>query len=114
MQLDLCNGPPCPRCGCRDSKIMREPDNGKSWWNAGQARCNHCGMGFTFMELPQEPAVVDEVPPAIPLQIAGRTIPEPTCPQCGGETRITSTRKGLRYHKCTSCGATMKTAKTAI
>ncbi len=113
--LEICKGPECPHCGCRDSEILKEPAGGRSWFNSGRARCRHCGMEFSFQELPPEPEPAPIVEPeqTVPIQIAERTIPAPKCPDCGGEMRVTSTRKAVRYHKCDACGRTMKTPKTA-
>jgi tRNA(Ile2) C34 agmatinyltransferase TiaS len=40
-----------------------------------------------------------------------RVIVIPKCPKCGGETKVSSTRKAFRWHKCLNCGKTMKTAR---
>lgn len=56
MELDRCNGPECPACGCTDTRILQRPaspEPGKaSWWASGRARCNYCGNRFAFRELP--------------------------------------------------------------
>lgn len=34
------------------------------------------------------------------------------CPKCGGEnTRVTSTQRPIRHHKCKDCGQTFKTVE---
>ena len=44
--LRACDGPPCPRDGCRDSQII-EPATGGSFGH-GLALCNYCGRQFRF------------------------------------------------------------------
>lgn len=133
--LTRCDGPGCPNCGCQDVRILEEPkvSGGQvSWWGSGRARCNHCRRQFSFRELPQNAPAVEE-----PLEIAEeaegvaiisremvrspqeteaveaerRVVVVPKCPDCGGETKVSSTRKAFRWHKCVRCGKTMKTAR---
>ena len=47
MILQRCDGPSCPRCGCRDTEILKDaPPMG--WWSTGRARCRHCARVFDF------------------------------------------------------------------
>ena len=128
-ELQACDGPVCPRCGCRDSKILRQPDVTGSWWGGGKARCRHCGLAFSFREIPKPPP-----PPEVPVEcelpekyfpgngselaeiddnrpVDCTMIPIVTCPDCGDTMKTSSTRKKFRYHKCLKCGRTLKTAR---
>lgn len=83
MELDRCNGPECPACGCTDTRILQRPaspEPGKaSWWASGRARCNYCGNRFAFRELPgpAAPPIATPTPPPIttpdpaPLSLRG-------------------------------------------
>ena len=94
----LKHGPACPRCGCEDSTVIKQPDQTKSvWWGSGTAECNHCGQRYCFKP--------DWQPPA-----AERRIPAVVC-QCGETMRVTHTRKSVRYLRCDACGATTKAAR---
>ena len=68
LTLEPSDGPPCPRCGCQDVKIQRLPPAGQeSWFDGGRARCRHCGLSFSFRQLPQDPpAPPPDVPPTKP------------------------------------------------
>lgn len=56
INLDLCEGPECPNCGCRDTQILRQPrepaepdpDGQGVWFSSGQARCKVCRTQFAF------------------------------------------------------------------
>ncbi len=129
IQLDRCQGPECPNCGCRDAELLREPINGtaageKSWFGSGFAECNHCRRRFHFKEVPAEaepPAIEDtllEEPEAElvtaepdPPRIKRAIIPEVTCEDCDTKMKITTVKKHVRYHKCPQCGNTAKTAR---
>lgn len=121
MMLERCDGPECPMCGCRDAVILRDPappaheldpeslpfilpssmDPAKAaawqsatWWDAGRARCKHCGTEYSFRnETAAEPE--DEDPPPAT---------ETTCPECGGSRYwVYKTRGDVRYRKCRDC-----------
>lgn len=118
VHLDLCDGPPCAHCGCRDVRIMLEPrplgpDGKDTWWPSGRAVCNHCRVQFAFRELPPEPEAapvnepVDVFPDPFPEQpvlpgppesivIPPRDTAYPvrSCPQCGSPaTEVVSSGK---------------------
>jgi hypothetical protein len=70
--LDLCDGPECPRCGCRDTFILQrpaagtlevDPDGVGTWFTTGRAACNHCHTEFCFKESPPGPPVEHHEPP---------------------------------------------------
>jgi hypothetical protein len=96
--LEECNGPACPKCGCRDSQILAYPQPGVAvWYGAGRARCKHCSFVFHFKELPTDAAVEH---------------PTLRCSQCGGtDTVVTSTRGRVRHNKCRGCGKAFKTVE---
>jgi len=42
-------GPPCPRCGCNDTTVLRAP-KADEWFHSGVAKCNceGCEVEFTI------------------------------------------------------------------
>jgi len=129
VMLDLANGPPCPRCGCRDVRVTQSPPLGKSWFMQGRATCRHCGTPFAFREFPQDAVAPaeeethadDEFEPASMIDIneepprdSGYPVRE--CPHCGcPDTVIVSSGKRpkpglprIRYHRCRGCDKTFK------
>ncbi|MFA7254139.1 MAG: hypothetical protein WC107_06330 [Patescibacteria group bacterium] len=127
--LTRCEGPECPFCGCNQAEILvpPKPQLGQaSWFGAGRAKCGHCRAVFSFRELPKPqtipPPAIDAEPfdVALPviekdlmknMEIQLHVVTAPKCPDCGGDTRISSTRKTRRYHKCLDCGKTITTAR---
>lgn len=132
------DGPPCPRCGCRDCEIREAPQQAAivskaqqhygtaSWFAAGRARCRHCGLPFSFRELPspaeetgdetdQTPAIAtptDSRSPAVSPETQGLRYPVRQCPHCQStKIRVTTTRKPLRHHKCDACQRTFKSVE---
>ena len=118
--LQLTDGPACPRCGCRDSRILQMPTVDPTSWYAratatGRARCNHCGLVFAFRGL--DPQAVDAVMASVDdLQAAAAPPPKDTaypvraCPECGSpDVRVKSSPKPkpgspkIRYHECANC-----------
>ena len=104
--------PDCPRCGCPEAEtVARGTRWGHDWM---KFRCAHCGKTWTHTHAatpkpppPGHPAVpIDEDPPGGGLAVP---FPRVRCPSCDStETRVTSTRRPLRYHKCDACGHTFK------
>jgi len=107
--------PDCPRCGCPEAHTI---EHGTRWghdWR--KLRCALCGKTWTHTAAAQistpkpsrsaDPAApVDTGPPPDGLAVAYPLI---RCPACDStETRITSTRRPLRYHRCSDCGHTFK------
>jgi hypothetical protein len=120
MLLDKCDGPPCPRCGCQDVKILVEPRPAAApaafsgvepsrqaptqWWPTGRAQCNHCRTRFSFREvaptIDAEPELPEESEPQPSAQPAAPT----KCPQCAGSRFYVYRTKGaIQYRKCKDC-----------
>lgn len=112
--LELCQGPACPRCGCRDARILQEPA-AKSWWACGRARCRHCGLVYGFRDTSPSPApgpAADPAPePAAEPRTDPATPPPLTCGDCHERMKVSSTRKLFRWYKCPRCGKTQKVAR---
>ncbi len=121
--LTPADGPECPRCGCRDSKILAKPEP-KSWFRRfGRARCGYCETVFSFKEAgagdetgcdPANDAIGDDPGQLIASEVAA-IVPRsvPVCAECRIEMRVSSTRKAYRWYKCPRCGSTRKVAKEA-
>ena len=54
--LRLCDGPPCPSCGCRDGEII-EPASG---YAQGAVACRFCGRVFHYAAPPDAAGAADE------------------------------------------------------
>lgn len=106
FELEKCNGPACPRCGCCDAEIIALPDPEKStWYGAGRAQCKHCRLIYHFKELPQD---CDKKPEANGAVFAS----DVCCPSCKSQDVIvTSTRAKVRHHKCRDCNKNFKTPR---
>ena len=98
MTLAEIKGPICPNCECRDSQVIERGTRFKS--NFDRRRCRHCGRVWRE----QRPTNGDADKPARPVAYATTA-----CPKCGSkQTRVTSTRKPIRHHKCDGCGTAFK------
>ena len=114
--LKRMEGPPCPNCGCRDTKKMNEQTSrypgamyaSRPWGggSAGRYQCEHCGD-----EWAQD---IQQRPEAARKDTATRVVRVRTdCPECESQhTIVTSTRASLRHHKCRDCDATWKTPRS--
>ena len=129
-RLDLCDGPMCPMCGCKDARILEEPTEG-SWWPSGKAACKHCGRRFAFRLKQSGESAGDQATAPLSVSepeigLAGndgesiepfdpdRPVPYETtrCPFCGSrDTKITSTRRPRRFHKCRGCGESFQSVE---
>ena len=111
--------PDCPRCGCDDVTILREPDPGTNWFAYTRLRCNHCGRVWNARPAAaaesDEPSEENETPaPPVDTTPVYRPAVRPKCPECGSrENRVTSTELPIRHHKC-QCGAAFKSVEAAI
>lgn len=104
-------GPPCPRCGCRDVQPWGRGREGASLGDKGIKHvhtphvCQHCGHRFTVTTRKGKHRVDGEYLRSV-------------CPFCGSANwRIYKTRRlgdgtVRRYHKCRSCGETFITDQT--
>lgn len=119
--LEPCSGPPCPRCGCRDCKILQAPAaaaenqqffiggntehtakwNQSPWWGSGKARCNHCGTHFSFRD--DEPGA-----DAAHEDECDSGDPPTKCPACGGGKYYVYSSKVKKYRKCRDCGFSIR------
>jgi transcriptional regulator NrdR family protein len=90
-------GPECPECGCRDSDLVQQC----SYWgqSAEERQCRFCGRRWTeTIEADDSP---DNLQPVLYHVVR--------CPRCGSDqTRVTSTRRPIRHHKCHECGLRFK------
>lgn len=97
--LVLTEAKECSKCGCKD-RVKRD----------GQQRCRHCGKLWVrhiapasdMRETEQEHEPIEGVTYYHVLR----------CPSCGSKkTKITSTRKPIRHHKCKDCGHNFKSTE---
>jgi Zn finger protein HypA/HybF involved in hydrogenase expression len=80
----------CQHCGCNISKVLGQ-----------QIVCDHCGS--VMGTVTREP--VAESQPSTSA-VVWHVI---TCPDCGSdETKVTSTRRPIRHHKCLACQSCFK------
>ncbi len=124
LTLDRCQGPECPKCGCCDAEILKEPDPGlgvTTWYGSGMARCKHCRATFHFKPDDEPAASTDSAWPDPASQESGVRSQEPAestaesgeiavpyvrmrCPLCKSpKLRVTSTRGPIRWHRCGEC-----------
>jgi predicted RNA-binding Zn-ribbon protein involved in translation (DUF1610 family) len=95
-------GPACPTCGCLASAIIKRATR----WGAPSTRrqCDHCGRVFSYMDPGDETNGAED--PTTPSPVIYQVV---KCPVCdSSHTRVTSTRRPLRHHKCDDCGAGFK------
>lgn len=103
MRLEKIDGPKCLYCGCTDSAALGEVTS--AFGQRQQRRqCRNCGKSFRVaVEAPVETEGAPqtsspEEPGVVPYRLV-------RCPACHSEnTRVTSTRRPLRQHKCLDCG----------
>ena len=108
--LDRCDGPACPRCGCQDAEILAQPDASQGhWYGAGRARCRHCNLIYHFKELPKFDVAAS--PPELERKDPVREIPIVTCDDCRTEMKVTKTEGKVRRYRCATCGRTAKRAR---
>lgn len=109
--------PDCPRCGCDDVTVLREPDPAANWFAYTRLRCNHCGREWNARPQQvesEERRVESETPTPPDSTPVYRPAVRPRCPECGSrENRVTSTDLPIRHHKC-QCGATFKSLEAPI
>lgn len=114
--LDKCDGPECPHCGCTDTE--KRDFVGRWGQSLTRWQCQHCGSTFTVPEPKPKPEasngkrhhVIDETQPGLIVY------PLIRCPVdqggCGsGNTKVASTRRPRRWHKCKDCGQTFESVE---
>lgn len=122
-RLERTAGPECPNCGCTDAHAIGTTER---WGRTStRYRCNHCRSTWSVREPWGPPPPAAQGPPPEPSRPAGHAEPVeaqppadgvafvPTrCPECGSaETRVTKTRRPVRYHRCNDCGASFKSTE---
>jgi hypothetical protein len=117
--LERCDGPACPHCGCQDTELDRR--RGRWGGSSVRHRCRHCGATWYPRRWKKENGQPDGQPDRTPepteqaseISPGGAVIYRPLhCPECGGtDTKITSTRRPVRHHKCRQCGASFKSVE---
>jgi|GEM_PF-2298069 len=126
----------CPRCGCNAVDLV---DSGATRFGraTNRLRCGHCGHTWREREnWPTSKRPAEDIYPVVgqtikPPEPDGEENPavydplpaEPTaggavifhavhCPKCGStDTRVTSTRRPVRHHKCRACSAAFKSVE---
>jgi Zn ribbon nucleic-acid-binding protein len=98
-------GPACPRCHSQLSDVIQYSTR----WGLPSVvrRCVHCGYTFSaLVPTPEDTIRPDPPRPAAPPFVL---YPMIHCPECNSvQTRVTSTRKPVRHHKCDNCGHCFK------
>lgn len=104
----------CPDCGCADVEVLGE----NSWWGAPQERvqCRYCGREWQRAVAEEARPDQDADAPRSPAEnesdVAGVIFHVIKCPRCGSDaTKVTSTQRPVRYHKCLSCEKPFKSVE---
>ena len=123
--LQRCDNPPCPECGCQESKVLRRET--RYGLSIERRMCGHCG--HLWEERPSRWPTAEEtvggqsseppVPSPQPPRDDGAVVYHPVrCPECDSkETKVTSKPRikgaeaAVRYHKCQQCGAAFKSVE---
>lgn len=114
--------PACPRCGCNYLlevagatarwRSVTDPRTGKPWGGSERKRveCDHCGKRFDVAaDEPEAAAPEPEIPRYDPAPAVRDVRRSPPCPECrSARTRVTSTRRPVRHHKCRDCNHCFK------
>lgn len=98
MMLQRCTDPTCPDCGCNESRVISQKPH---WGKVLQRRqCTACGRVFRAnAEKPADSCY------AVTFHVV-------RCPLCQSEeTKVTSTQRPVRYHKCEKCGHNFKSVE---
>ena len=95
--LTLVEATECSKCGCKD-RVKR----------SGQDRCRHCDKLWMRHIAPAKQEPQEDEP-----EVDGLTYYHVVrCPSCGSkDTKVTSTRKPIRHHKCKECGHCFKSTE---
>lgn len=113
-------GPECPRCGCRNSFVVKV----QSWFGARVIlrRCRHCATRFNAPAEPVEEPSLD-IPKGGFLPESAKTVSYSSalvkcrCPKCQARnppvksTQTAGDSAKIRHHKCAKCGETFKSVE---
>ena len=117
MPLMPVRGPACPTCACPDSSIV---ERGTRWGRPTERRrCRFCGREWhapvddeqndKHEDQNDKPESGEPTHRPVVYRMARR----PKCPECGSEnTKVISTRRPIRHHKCRDCGAAFKSSES--
>ena len=103
IRLQPIEGPDCPDCGCTDSAEVDRV----TWGDREMSVriCGNCGRRWRVGVAELE-STTDTTTPTGTQGVAYHVL---RCPECGSDaTRVTSTRRPLRWHKCDDCDHTFK------
>ena len=86
------------------------------WFAPGRAQCRHCGLEFWYRargesreQSTEGPAASGEGEERPPAAVVYHLV---ACPACGStDTRVTSTARPVRRHKCRQCGHPFKSVE---
>lgn len=102
--LHRVEGAECPRCGCAQSTPAgRAMKWGQEW---ERRECAHCGTRFTAAPAERPDDADGEM-----AEGGGVEYLTTRCPRCGGASKVYSSKKPIRYHVCTECGARFKSVE---
>ncbi|UCG33288.1 MAG: hypothetical protein JSU68_01405 [Phycisphaerales bacterium] len=111
MAFQRVDGPECPDCGCQDSTRLSEASK---WGKKAHWReCRHCRRRWIAQS--QAEAETNHGTPQVSHGEPVVVYPTPAkihCPECNcTDTRVTTTRRPVRHHKCRHCGARFKSCE---
>ena len=116
--LNKCNGAECPSCGCNDT--VKRTFRGRWGEVVSRWACQHCGRTFVAADptepTPQPPPSNHHTMPEVPPGMVIYPLIEIKCPVdqggCGStDTKVSRTKRPVRYHKCGACGKSFKSVE---
>ncbi len=121
MRLDRADGPECPQCGCQESRLLAsrqsawvctDPRYGDLSATFETRRCTGCGARFRAKsEIENCQLTIENSEHDSEQAVIYRPV---RCPACKSkQTKISTTRDRIRYHKCRDCGQTFKSVEEA-
>jgi transposase-like protein len=122
-RLEQVVGPECPLCGCKESTIRKRTQR----WNGKRIdtthRCANCKNDWiqtddgpaaesktsTAVGRNGQNALASTAEPALTTRGDAVIYGHTRCPACGStKTRVGTTQRPVRYHKCVDCRHTFK------
>jgi DNA-directed RNA polymerase subunit RPC12/RpoP len=97
--------------------IIREPDSDSGqWFNSGKARCNECGLRFSFSAADMEDHQADEERVAPVTAVVYTPVRCPVCRSKNTHVHTTKPRDDasgyrIRYHACNNCHVNFKSVE---